>query len=138
MFTVDELLHKRMLRCTRLFRRAAGDDLTAGDKINVIDDFQGFEYVVGDDNRSHAQRIVQATDQTADHAQRNRVQPRERFVVHYQHRIERRGARERDAPRHAAGEFAGAQVSGAAQAHGVELHQDEVVNHLLRQVGVFA
>ena len=50
--------------------------------------------------------------------------------------IERDGARERHAPRHAAGELARARLLRAAQPHRVQLHQHQVVDHRPRAARV--
>ena len=52
--------------------------------------------------------------------------------------VERDRARQRDAPRHAARDLGDAQRRRAAQADGVQLHQHDVADHRLGEVGVLA
>jgi hypothetical protein len=93
---------------------------------------------VRDDDRGRAEHVVQPADEVADDAHRDRVEAGEWLVVHDQHGIERDGARQRHAARHAARELRGHLVARAAQAHGVELHEREVLDHRLGQLGVLA
>jgi hypothetical protein len=93
---------------------------------------------VGDDDRAAAQRIVELADQLADDAHGDRVEAGEGLVVHHQQRVERDGPRQRDTAGHAAGQFGGHQVLRPAQAHGIQLQQHQVADHLLRQIGMLA
>ena len=91
-----------------------------------------------DKNTGQPHGVVQLTNQTGGNGQRNRVQPRERLVVHHQLRVQRNGAGQRNAACHTARQVAGHQVARASQAHGIEFHQHNVPNQGLRQVGVLA
>ena len=83
-------------------------------------------------------RIVQLANQPCRRAKRDRVQPRERLVVHDQFGIQGDGARQGNTPRHAARYLTRHQVARATQANRIELHQYDVANQAGRQVGVFA
>ena len=93
---------------------------------------------MGDHDGSRTQCIVEAADQVAHHAERDRIQPGERFIVHNEHRIQRHRACQRHAPRHAAGQLGRHQVLRAIQPHCMQLHHHQVADDLLRQVGMFA
>src|SRR5690606_195783 len=60
---------------------------------------------------------------------RDRIEPGQRLVVEHQRRVERDRARQRHAPRHAAGELARVQVHGGAQAHRVQPHAHQPGDH---------
>src|SRR5450759_4878027 len=135
---VDELVHHRIVGGQHLVRRAFADHHAVGDDIQVVDQLERLAHVVGDNDRGSAEGVVQAADQVGDDVERNRVQARERLVVHRQHRVVDDGAGERDAARHAAGELARHEISRAAQPDHMQLHQDQGANQFLGQVGVFA
>ena len=101
-FSVDELAHESFARCLDIFSRSFRDNRTVGNEINIVDDLERLLYVMGHDDRGRVQRIVQAADQLPYHRQRNRVQPGKRLIIQDQHRIQRDGARQCHAPRHAA------------------------------------
>ena len=82
--------------------------------------------------------VVQLANQLGSGAQRNRIQPGKRFVVHHQFRVQRNRACQRHAPRHAARNLRRHQIARAAQAHGVQLHQHDVAHQRFGQIGVFA
>ena len=66
------------------------------------------------------------------------IEPDEGLVVDEHLGVHHDRARERHAPRHAAGELRRHQPRGAAQAHGVQLRQHERADQPLRQVRVLA
>jgi hypothetical protein len=136
--SVDELAHERVRGVAHVLGRPVPDDAAFGDEVQVIDDLQRLVDVVGDDDRRDAERVVELTDELAHDAQRNRVEPRERLVVQDEHRIERDRTRQRHAPRHAARQLGGTKLCCAAQADRVQLHQDEVANERLVELGVLA
>ena len=84
------------------------------------------------------QGIVQGANQAGRRAQRNRVQPGKRLVVHDELRVQGNGPRQGHAPCHAAGNFAGLQRAGPTQANGVQLHQHDVADQCLGQIGMLA
>ncbi len=134
----DELAHQRIVAAAQGLGRALRGDAAIGDEDDVIGDREGLVDIVRDDDAGHAERVVELADQPRGHAHRDRIKAGEGLVIHDQLRIERDRARQRDAPAHAAGDLAGHQVACAAQAHRVELHQHEVADHWLGQVGVLA
>jgi len=71
-----------------------------------------------------------------DHAERDRIEPGERLVVHDEFRVERHRAGKRHAPRHATRELTGHERGGSPQTHRVELQEHEVADHGFGQVGV--
>ena len=73
-----------------------------------------------------------------DDAERNRVESGERFVVQHQFGVERDGARQSHAPRHAARQFGGHQFFYAAQADGVQLQQHQIADDGFGQFGQLA
>ena len=83
-----------------------------------------------------AHQLPAAQDQPRRHAQRDGVEAGEGFVIKHQIRVERDRTRQGHPPCHATGDFTGQQVTRAAQAHGVELHQDQVADHRLGQIRV--
>src|ERR1700674_576328 len=58
---VDALANVQVGRRADLLGGAAGDDLSLGNEIQVIDDLEGFVYVVRHDHRGDAQRVVQTS-----------------------------------------------------------------------------
>jgi hypothetical protein len=135
---VQELVHEGVARFHHLARRAVGDDGPVVQQVQVVGDAQRRGNVVGDDDRGRAERGVERADEVHDHVQRDRVEAREGLVVDDELRVERDGARERDAARHAARELAGHERLRAAQPHRVELHHDEVAQDRLGQLRVLA
>ena len=73
-----------------------------------------------------------------DDAERNRVESGERFVVQHQFGVERNGARQSHASRHAARQFGGHQFFYAAQADGVQLQQHQIADDGFGQFGQLA
>ncbi len=84
------------------------------------------------------QRAVQRLDQPHDDAHRDRIEADEGLIVDQQLRVHHDRPRERDAPRHAAGEFGRTELRRAAQAHGLQLHQHQLAQHALGQARVLA
>ena len=91
-----------------------------------------------DEDRRGTQRLVQRADQVRGDAERDRIEARERLVVHDELRIERDRACQRDTARHPARHLGRHQVARAAQPDRVELHQHEVADQVFGQVGVLA
>ena len=135
---VQELVHEGVARFHHLARRAVGDDRAVVQQEEVVGDAHRLVHVVGDDDRGRAQRAVQGADEVHDHVERDRVEARERLVVDDELRVERDGARERHAARHAARELAGHERLRAAQPDRVELHHDQVAQDRLGQLRVLA
>ena len=131
-------MHKRISGNFYRLGRAFGGNHAIGEKINVIDNLQRLLRVIRHHDRRHAQRVVQFANQVAHHVARNRVQPGEWFIVHNERRVQRDGARQSDAPHHAAGQLGRHQPCRAAQAHGVEFKQHQILNHGFGQIGFFA
>src|ERR1017187_7461065 len=73
----DELMHIRRLRSPDIFGRTLGDDKPLGNEIDVIDDFQRLLHVMGDDDGTGPQGIVEGADQLTDDRQGNGIQPGE-------------------------------------------------------------
>ena len=94
--------------------------------------------VMGHHHAGQAHRIVELANQPRSGSQRNRVQAGEGFVVHQQFRIQRNGAGQCYPPGHATGNLSGHQVTRAAQAHRIELHQHNIAQHGRWQIRVFA
>ena len=95
-------------------------------------------HIVGHHHRRGAQRVVQTLDQRGDGAQGDGVQAGEGLVVQHQVGVECNGARQRHPPRHAARQLGRHQPGRAAQADGLQFHQDQIANHRVWQAGVFA
>ena len=128
-----------ILRFGELLRRALGDDLAARrHQVGVVADLEALGDVVRDEDRGRAGGVVEGADEVGGDRHRDRVEAGERLVVHDQLGVERDRARERDAPCHAAGDLGDAQRRCAAQADRVQLHQDDVADHRLVEVGVLA
>ena len=94
--------------------------------------------VVRHDDAGDAERVVHLPHQPHDHAHRDRIEAGERLVVDQHLRIGRHRARERHAPRHAAGQLRGHQPRRAAQADGLQLRQHDVADQRFGQIGVLA
>ncbi len=118
--------------------RALRDDPSFRHEVKIVDDSQRFVHIVRDHDRGRAQRIVEPAYELADHAERDRVEPGERLVVHHQHRIECDRTRQRDPPRHSSRQFGRHQTRGAAQTDGMELHQHEIADQFLGKHSVLA
>ena len=114
-------------------------DDAGGHEIHVVDDVERLLHVVRDDDRGRAERVVELADQVADHAERDRIEPGERLVVHDEHagraRSTRASATRRAMPPESS---AGMSRVRAAQADRVQLHHHQVVDQRFRQVGVLA
>src|SRR5258706_1961245 len=137
-FRMQELMDEGVRRGDHLPSRPVADDRAVADEVQVIGELQGFVDVVGDDDGGRPERVVERTDEMADDVERDRVEAGERLVVDDELGVERDGARERAAPRHAARELPGHEALRAAQAHGVQLHHDEVAHDRLGKPRVLA
>ncbi|CAH0206883.1 hypothetical protein SRABI70_01887 [Pseudomonas sp. Bi70] len=91
---------------------------------------------MGNHDTGNAQRIVEQADQAHQHAHGDRVLTDERLVIHEDLRIQCNRPCQCHAALHATGEFIRHQLDGAAQAYGLQLHQDNVTNHFFGQLGV--
>ena len=131
-------MHKRLVRGAQFSGSPLRDDHALGHEINFDHHLQRLGHVVRDDDGSGAEGVVQAPDQLADDAHGDRIQAGERLVVKDQHGVERGSARQRHAPRHAAREIRGHEPVRPAQAHRLQLHQHQIVDQLVRQIGVLA
>mmetsp|Transcript_20984 Transcript_20984/g.80971 ORF Transcript_20984/g.80971 Transcript_20984/m.80971 type:complete len:253 (+) Transcript_20984:2136-2894(+) len=134
----NELVHQRIIAVTQLVRRPLGHDPPVGNHRDLIGDAKGLVQVMRHDDAGQPQGIVEVADQPRRHPQGDRVEAGEGLVVEHQVRVQCDGACQRDAARHAAGDFTWQQVARTAQADGIELHQHQVADHGLRQVGVLA
>ena len=99
---VNELPDKRISRGDDFGREPFGHDDTVGHDVDVVDDLQRFDDVVGDDDRGHTERIIELAHQVSDDVERNRIEAGEWLVVHHQHRVQRDRSRQRHTPSHAA------------------------------------
>ena len=88
--------------------------------------------------RGRAGGVVERADQVGGDAIEIGSRPANGSSYMMQLGVERDRARERDAPRHAARDLRDAQRRRAAQADRVELHQHDVADHRLVEVGVLA
>ena len=135
----DELAHLRVLRLGELLRRSLGDDLAARrHQVGVVADLEALGDVVRDQDGGRAGGVVEGADQVGGDRHRDRVEAGERLVVHDQLGVEGDRARERDAARHAARDLGDVERRRAAQADRVQLHQHDVADHGLVEVGVLA
>ena len=82
--------------------------------------------------------VVHVLDESQDHAEGDRIETDERLVVDQQFRIHDDGARQRHAPRHAAGELGGHQIRRAAQADRLQLGEHQLADQGFGQIGVLA
>ena len=93
---------------------------------------------MGDDDARDAERLVHLLDEPQNEPEGDRIEPDERLIVDEQLRVHDNGARERHAPRHAAGELRRHEVGGAAQAHRLQLRQHELSDQRLGHIRVLA
>src|SRR5690348_2688779 len=135
---LHELPHIRKLGAAHLVRRPVAHDHAVGHEVHVVDDLEALHDVVRDDDRGGAERVVELPHEPADHRHGDRVEPGEGLVVEHEQRVERHGARERDAPRHAARELGRHEVLGAAHPDRLQLEQHEVAHDALGQPRVLA
>ncbi|MNC89880.1 hypothetical protein D3C83_58860 [compost metagenome] len=70
---IDELAHERVLRGVYFLDRPVRGDFARGDEIHVVGDLERLDDVVADDDRSHAERVIEGADQVRDLVQRDRV-----------------------------------------------------------------
>ncbi len=115
-----------------------GDNFSSGHKVDIVGDRETLVHVVRHQDRGGAERVVEVADQVSGDAHRDRVEAGERLVVHDQFRVQRDGARDGHAARHAARDFARLELGGIAQADRVQLHQHQVADQFFGQVGVLA
>src|SRR5664279_6250088 len=133
----NELPHFRILGFGQLIRLAVRLSLALRrHQVSIVADRETLLDVVRDEDRSRARGVVQRPDEVRGHTHRDRVEPGEGLVVHDELGVERDGPRQRDAPRHAAGDLGDAQHGGTSQADRVELHQHDVADHRLVEIGV--
>ena len=104
----------------------------------MIGNREGLLEFMRDEHAGQPHRIVELADQPRRGSQRDRIKTGKRLVVHHQLRVQRNGACQRHATRHAARDFAGHQVACTAQADGIELHQHDVAHHAIGQRRVLA
>jgi hypothetical protein len=107
-------------------------------KHDVVADGHAFGHVVAHHQAGGAGGVVERAYELGGHAHADEVQAGKGLVVHDEFGVQRNGARQRHAPRHAARHFTDAQPGRAAQAHGVELHQHQVADHGFGQRGVLS
>jgi hypothetical protein len=123
---------------TDLLGLALRDDAPRRHEIDVIHHAQRLLHIVRDDDGGRAERIVEVPDEAHDDAERDRVKAGEGLVVEDELRIESDRARERYAPRHAAGKLSRHELRRTAQPHRLELQHDQVMDQGLRKLGVLA
>ncbi len=105
-------------------------DKLVGDGADLCD-------VVGHDDAGDAKRLVHRLNQPRYDAERDRVKAHERLIIDQQFRVHDDGARQRDAARHAAGEFRGHQLRCATEPDRLQFHQYQAAQQRLGQAGVF-
>ena len=138
-FTANELPNLGVVGRLHLLRRSMRHHAPLRrQQVCVVADGKTLLNVMRHHQRRRTSGVVQGADQVGRHPHRDRVQAGERLVVHDDFRVQRDGPRQRHAPRHAAGNFGNAQCGRAAQTHRVELHQHDVADHLVAQIGVLA
>ena len=93
---------------------------------------------MGNHDAGEPEHIVQAADEPQDDAHRDRIETDEGLVVNQDLRIHDNGARQGDAPDHAAGQFVGVEEGRAAQSHRLQLGQYQLANEPFRQIRVLA
>ncbi len=107
-------------------------------KIHRVGHRRDLRHVVRHHDAGEAERVVQAANQAQDDAHRDRVEADEGLVVDQDLRVHDDRARQRDAPRHAAGELRGHQLRGAAQTDRLQLGEHQLADQPLRQIRVLA
>jgi hypothetical protein len=135
---MHKLVHQRILAVAHLVGRALGGHGARPQDHHVVGQREGHLQVVRHQNAGQPHGVVELADELRRRAQRDRIEPGKGLVVHHQLGIERNGTRQRHAPGHATGNLAGHQVTRAAQAHRMQLHEHDVAHQRLGQVGVFA
>ena len=93
---------------------------------------------MGDDDRSHTQGVGEAPNQVARDAQGNRVESGEGLVIKNEAGFQGNRPRQGHTARHATGKLRGHEFVRPAQPHRVQLHQHQIADHFLREVGVLA
>ncbi|MNZ68291.1 hypothetical protein D3C78_865550 [compost metagenome] len=131
-----ELTNARVVGAHQFFWRTLPQHLAITDHIDIVGNTGGFGQVMGNDDAGDAQGIVEQANQPHQYTHGDRVLADERFVVHEDLRVKGNRPGQGDAALHATGQLVGHQFDGAAQANGLELHQDDVANHLVRQLGM--
>ena len=99
--------------------RALGGDAAVGQNHHMVGDAKGLLQLVRHKHAGQAHGVIELADQVGRRTQRNRVQAGKRLVVHHQLGVQGNSARQRNAPGHAARDFAGHQITGAAQTDGI-------------------
>ena len=79
---------------------------------------------------------IEAADQGEQYPHRNGILAGKGFVIHDQRRVQRHRASQRNPSRHPAGQLAGLQIAGSAQANRVQFHEHQVSNRVFRQLSV--
>src|ERR1700687_4676970 len=70
---VDKLSHVRQIGAAHLLRGSFADNHPFGDEVQIIDNLQRLEYIVGHPDRGVSERVVELADQLPDHRQRDRI-----------------------------------------------------------------
>ena len=135
---VDELLHQRVGIGPHLIWRALGGDAAVAQDDHMVGHVEGLLHVMGHQDGGQSHGIVELADQLGGRAQGDGVQPGEGLVVHDQFGVQRNGPRQRHAAGHAARDLAGHEVARTAQAHGMQLHEHDVADQFVGEIGVLA
>lgn len=136
--TFHELADPRIIGIHQFGGCALPQHLAITDHIQVVSDARGFGQVMGNHDAGDPQGIVKQADQAYQHPHGDRVLPDEWLVVHEDARVQGNRPGQRDTTLHAAGQFIGHQISGPAQTHRLQFHQDDVTDHFFGQLGMHA
>ncbi|CEI77443.1 Putative uncharacterized protein [Pseudomonas aeruginosa] len=134
--SLDELADTRIVGFLEDVRRPVAKYPAVADDIDVVGDAGGLGQVMGNHDAGDAEGIVEQADQAHQDAHGDRILPHERLVVEQDLRVQGDRPGQGDAALHAAGKLVRHQFHGAAQADGLKLHQDDVADHLFRQLGM--
>ena len=125
--------HQRIRVFAHLLRFALRRNLAIGQNNHMVGNRKGFFELMRDKHTGQTHGIIELTDQPCSGSQRDRIETGKRFVIHHELRIQRNGACQRHAARHATRNFAGHQMTCTPQANGIEFHQHDIADHVFGQ-----
>lgn len=133
-----ELADPRVIGIHQFVGRTLPQHLAIAHHIDVVGDARGFRQIMGNHDAGDTQRVVEQADQAHQHAHGDGVLAYERLVVHEDLRVQGDGPGQGHTTLHAAGQLVGHQVDGTAQPDRLQLEQDDIADHFIRQLGMNA
>ena len=120
--------HQRIGAFAHLLHRTLKRDLSIVENDNMIGNRKGLCQFMLHKNTGQSHRVIELTNQVRCDMKRNRVETGKRLVVHHQLRVQSNRTRDANPLGHSTRYFTGHELTRVAQAHRMELHQDNVTD----------